>query len=94
MTIWKFTLAIRPGEQYVRMPAGAHVLRVQLQMGAPVLWALVDPEQTPFERTILCVETGGDFPDGGDRPYRFIDTLQFEAGVYVLHVFERANAPR
>ena len=52
MQIWKFMIGIGTGEQRIQMPQGAKPLSVQLQNGAPVLWALCDEGSPTVSRRI------------------------------------------
>jgi hypothetical protein len=75
--------------QQVQMPRGAQVLSVQMQGGAPQLWALVDDNAPTTPRTFATYGTGNPMPEvtyGG----RFVDTYQMHAGSSVFHVFEQA----
>ena len=81
-TIWKFE--IRPGEP-VEMPRNAEILTVQMQYGAPMLWAIVDPDEITEYRSIQVIGTGHPLPD---NPRKYIGTFQIDGGRFVLHVFE------
>lgn len=83
MTIWKFPLALDPGTEAIKLPAGAEVLTVQMQCGIPVLWARVDPEAEPADFAIECVFTGGRSHSAG----RYVGTVQVQGLVY--HYFVR-----
>ena len=75
--------------QGIQMPYGAKILSVGIQGGEAVLWALVDPENivTMDKRKIYIVNTGGELGDQFDGR-RFIGTLIFGSGGFILHVFE------
>ena len=67
------------------IPAGAQILSVAIQFGAPVMWAKVDPEAEKKTRSLFILATGAEVPDG----VRFIGTLIFEDGGLVFHIFEK-----
>jgi hypothetical protein len=83
--IYKYELAITDS-QTVTMPEGAEILAVQVQRGAPCLWALVNPELRAVERHIETFGTGHPVDTGVERLY--IGTYQISGGSLVFHVFE------
>jgi hypothetical protein len=88
-TIWKYPLKV-VDRQVLSMPAGAQLLCVQDQGGAPTLWALVSPDVPLADRTVLCHGTGHSAAaDVG----RYIGTTQQYSGALVWHFFE-ANHDR
>ena len=82
MQIWKFMIGIGTGEQRIQMPQGAKPLSVQLQNGAPALWALCDEGSPTVSRRIWAYGTG----DAMIRAWPFVGTLQI--GAAVLHYFD------
>ena len=66
-------------EQSTIMHVGLH----QLEM---FLWAMVDTEAPPEERTFRLVGTGHTVPD--DKNLDYIGTITNHEGVYVWHIFE------
>ena len=88
MRIWKWTLDVID-LQYVQMPRGAKVLSVQMQGGAPQLWALVDEKETQEPRAFTTYGTGHPLPEVLDYG-RFVGTYQVHNGELVFHVFEQA----
>ena len=86
-TIWKYTLSIGGRETHM-MPSGAQALTVQMQDGAPCVWALVDPNAPKAARTFYIFGTGHgiDMPD----ELRYIGTFQPNEGgsPLVFHLFE------
>lgn len=85
-TIWKFPLKT-VGVQTIQMPLFSEILTVQEQFNEPMMWALVDPEQSErVPRTFEMVGTGHGMHDNYVRKY--IGTYQMDAGNYVFHVFE------
>lgn len=87
--IWKYKL--EPGTNTVTMPNGAKILCVQTQSNAPVMWALVDPNEDGKDRVFEVVDTGWPFPDNQERKY--IGTFQLDRGFLVFHVFEIIELP-
>ena len=73
----------------LRMPRGAKVLAVQVQNGAPRLWALVDPEQPEERRFFEVYGTGHPIPDIHSAVY--VATFQVDDGAFVFHLFERIS---
>lgn len=86
-TIWKFPIRV-VDSQVVEMPFDAKILCVQVQQGAPCLWALVDTEAIKSSRRIYIYGTGKPIPDNIDMKY--IGTFQYLGGSLVWHVFERS----
>ncbi len=83
LTIHKFALAVTD-RQFIPLPAGARILTIQTQFGAPYLWAIVDQEPREL-RQIAIYGTGRPLPDD---PGRFIATFQLDGGALVFHAFE------
>lgn len=79
--IWKFSV---PPDGVIEMPHDAQLLSVQMQGGAPVLWAIVDPDATPTTQRVHIVGTGHDLSDDIGA---FIDTFQVPDMGLVFHVF-------
>lgn len=58
---------IEAGSQFLRLPIGAKILHGDIQNGAPVIWALVDPNQSlKTSYSVLFIGTGHPFQDGGN----------------------------
>lgn len=83
-TIYKYSLMLTDYHQ-TWLPQGAKLLSVQMQNGAPVLWALVDPSAQLEIREIRVYGTGHPVPNAGEHLVH-IDTIQ--DGSLVWHVFE------
>lgn len=81
-TIWKFPLRV-DDTQFVPAPAGAEVLSVQVQGGAPCVWAIVDPDAPRSGFTIQMRGTG--HPLGSVGTY--VSTFQIYDGALVFHAF-------
>ena len=82
-TIWKFPVAV--GRRTQLMPTGAEILSVQVQRGAPQMWALVDTHKPSEAREFAVYGTGQPVPKD---PGRFIDTFQVADGDLIFHIFE------
>ena len=85
-TIWKFPLQ-SVAVQTIELPAGFDILTVQVQNGAPCLWAAVDPDAQKTRAQIRIIGTGHDVPTPALD--RYIGTFQIDNGKLVFHVFER-----
>lgn len=74
----------------IPMPMGAKILTADVQSGKATLWALVDPDPDlpVVNRYFMLVETGHRLavPEA-----KYVATLLFDRGSYVLHVFEVAG---
>jgi hypothetical protein len=86
MTIWKYELRLNPGTMLVEMPCGARVLSVDMQHGAPVLWALVQSDAAVTPRKLTLCYTGVECSDDV-LGAAFVGTVQTSHGL-VLHVFD------
>ena len=86
MTVWKFKLKLIDVQQ-VLMPAGAKILDIQEQYGAPCLWALCDPSNPETQRIIAICGTGNPAPHAKECEY--ISTFQLHGGSLVFHTFEK-----
>ena len=76
-------------QQYVEMPYGAQILSAHVQAGQICLWALVDPEQPPEQRSVVVLGTGHPAPSFIGRML-FIGTVLLSGGSLVFHVFASA----
>lgn len=83
--IYKYPIRIQD-EQIVHLPTGAEILCVQIQNGAPFLWALIEPQTGEEARRIVIAGTGHEMEDC-ERKY--IGTVQMRDGTLVWHVFEK-----
>lgn len=81
-TIWKYPISPKCTHE---MPVGARILAIQTQAGAPVMWALVDPDAPKESRAFVAYPTGSPFDAAG---LEYIGTFQTE-GWLVFHVFEQ-----
>lgn len=85
--IYKFPI-LTTDEQEIHMPAGADILCVQVQNGAPCLWALCDtnPELEKTARIIIIFGTGHAF--AASLKLTYIGTYQLANGALIWHTFE------
>jgi hypothetical protein len=87
--IWKYELDVM-SSGFIRtfsMPKNAVILSAQVQQGKGVLWAMVDTNAKAVEPRRFHLVLTGQVHDPASG-LRFIDTLQFDDGNYVVHVFE------
>lgn len=82
-TIWKYTLSISDGPQYLYLPDGK-LLCAQVQDGLVQLWFELDPSTEYVSRTFQVYGTGHQMPDD---PGDYVGTVQ--TGPFVWHVYER-----
>lgn len=87
--VWKFEVI--GNNLPINMPKGADILTIQEQKEKCFIWALVDPQNELEERFFELYGTGVDIPCdmGIDRYY--INTVQFDGGDLVFHLFERLS---
>lgn len=87
--IYRYPLAIQ-GEQRVRMPKGAYVISAGVApTGEVSVWALVDPEASPIERTFFVVGTGNPVWEEVQRA-AFVGTVVGQARPQVWHIFQES----
>jgi len=84
LSIHKFTFQLSD-EPVVMMPVNAKILCVQTQNGIPCIWAMVDPSDEIFGRTLRLFGTGHPIPD--DFTGNYIGTFQTPMGL-VFHLFQ------
>ncbi len=87
MKVYKYPLELIP-EQNIQIPFGSKILTVQTQYEDArivCLWALVDPERKPVERTIIIRGTGHELKE----EVKYIGTVQHAEGTLVWHIFEK-----
>ena len=83
-TIWKYHIPV--GDKFtLNMPKGAKIIALQVQLGTPCMWAIVEPDACEKERTFVVIGTGHKVPAG---TLEFIDTFQVDNSRLVFHVFE------
>ena len=82
--IYKYLLGL--GEnQTIQIPYGSEILSAQAQNGELCIWANITPGYT-IKRKIRVYAIGEPHVPG--EKTRFIDTVQFNKGTFVVHVFE------
>jgi hypothetical protein len=86
-TVWKYAMPFGSGPDTfsIEMPAGADVLTVHVQNGAPQIWALCDPTAPDETRHFRIAGTG--HPIGEDIK-GYVGTFMVAGGSLVFHVFE------
>lgn len=85
--IWKFPLPIDSAVGLM-MPIGAEILCVQVQHGAPTLWAIVNPDAGSTQRVFQLVTTGQPFDT---YKMKYVGTFQLQGGAFIGHLFERGQ---
>lgn len=86
-------------KQEIQLPKGAHILSIGAQqssisspISSPVMWVVVNPEETEMEkRTFITYNIGEEILD--DYGLTFIGTVHLDNGLYVRHIFE-SGRPR
>lgn len=73
----------------LELPNGTEIVAVQNQNEKIAIWGLVSPEEieNTVRRTFELRHTGDAF-DFVAGQKRYLSTLQFEEGNYVIHIFE------
>ncbi len=79
-TIYKYRLV----QGSFPLPKGAEILTIQMQNGAPYVWAKINTKAEIDYRVLVVIGTGQAIPDGFE--YKYIDTYQDDE--FVWHVFE------
>ena len=88
-TIWKFPLQVTDSQD-INMPIGAKILCLQMQAGAPCIWALVDPKAATYPMKIVMYGTGHEIHDMNSLLY--LGTFQIYAGALMYHAFQKLAA--
>jgi len=83
--IWKFVL--NDDVNRLEMPAGAMVLRAELQGDTLCLWAQVEPTMKTETREFHVFYTGAPFHQPDNVLYSYIGTVFYTGGI-VVHVYE------
>ncbi len=94
--VWKYTFPkdLPVYEVYeIEMPERAEVIALQIQpddlgVDQTVIWVHVDPLTKLKKRKFWFSTTGYDLPK---MELRYIGTLQFNRGAFVVHLFELPN---
>jgi hypothetical protein len=84
--IYKYPLSASVNKQSIEVPLRSKVISIKIQQNIPVIY--VEQDRDPkFEFkeiiNIKLVPTGGVVPTN----YKFVDTLMFYDGSYVLHAY-------
>jgi len=87
LTIFKYPVPIED-HFILELPKNAKILAVQIQRGAPQLWAMVDSETEKEARHFRLSETGHPLGEDYLRIINYIGTFQMENGALVFHLFE------
>lgn len=85
-TIYKYSIPIETFFS-LNLPSGAKILSFQTQMGVPVIWAIVDPENKMEVRHFYIRGTGHPDHSGEMDDDIYIGTIQ--TGGLVWHLFEQ-----
>lgn len=84
-SVWKFPIPVLD-RFHLEMPVGAEPICVQVQHDRPVLWALVNLDETVKAiRTFRFAGTGHEITD---QIKAYVGTFQMADGRLVFHVFE------
>ncbi len=83
-TVRKYPVNEHVNEFFIEIPKGAEILTLQVQSDQPMIWALVDTEETMVQRKFIIVGTGQPFKDSLLTRY----TGTYQQGRFVWHVFE------
>ena len=84
-TIYKYKLSVQD-RQEICIPSGASLLSVQMQNGAPCLWALVNTDK-PLRKVVIRMYGTGHEVTNPDS-LEFIGTFQYVEYGLVYHVFK------
>lgn len=87
LRIYKYPFEVRD-DFYIEMPKGASVLTVQVQYGAPCIWAMVDDGQPVLESHRFRIFGTGHPVDIDPTLNRYVGTFQLLEGQFVGHLFE------
>ncbi len=86
LVVWKYRLTDESSAVYeILLPGSAALLHIDIQHGAPCLWALVDPELRGEPVRVLIAGTGHEVvpPDA-----KHINTFVVSGGEFVFHAFD------
>lgn len=89
-TIFKYSIPIQ-GYFHLQMPKDAKILSFQIQMGEPVIWALVNPGEECEQRDFSIKRTGIPIQYDDFDKNIFIGTIQM--GALSRHLFEEEKGP-
>lgn len=83
IAVWKYIVEVDGPP--VEMPTGAEILTAQMQGGDICIWARVNTEMQPEQRTIIIAATG----EGISPGLAYIGTVISPRTGLVWHLFER-----
>lgn len=84
--VWKYDVQL--ADMFtIDIPRGSRILTVQVQNGAPRIWALVNPSEPRVHRRFRMAGTGHDIDDS-DFTMAYIGSVQELGGALVWHLFE------
>jgi hypothetical protein len=87
--IWKYNIPIADDNFSIEIPKGAHILKVALQYGQPVMWVMVDNIAETEERKFFIAGTGEPLTNHDiANPETYIDTFLTMDDRFVLHLFD------
>lgn len=84
-TILKYVIDMHASKTNVVVPLHAELLSVGNQHGQLVLWVLANIDHPTTQRTVHLSLTGQEHCEDAGR---FLGTVLFAEGAYVVHVFE------
>lgn len=80
--------------QEIKLPKGAHVLDYQIQHENLCLWAIVDDEETQFDKKVYYIfGTGQEIDRGYLHALAHRATVQALGGQFIWHIFEQIGEP-
>ena len=85
-SIWKYPLKIEDYQE-VRMPMGAKALTIQVQGGAPCLWAMLETEEKTTALYPVWMHGTGHPADEAAQLGRYVSTIQAQGGALIFHFF-------
>lgn len=90
--VYKYQLEL--GVNDILLPQEAEILKVDIQHGYTVMWALVDDLMGSTPRRIMIVGTGSGIQTDETFTMKFINTFTNDNKTLVFHAFEIIpNAP-
>lgn len=89
--VYKYPVPLRDYFQLL-LPRGAAILDVQMQQGAPQLWALVDTSQPLVERVFRLAGTGHPLTSDDTSQLEHCGSFQMQQGALIFHLFELVDA--
>lgn len=81
--IYKYELPYAPGVVTTINEKIVKILKVDYQNGLPMMWAIVETDDTSVESKIMSFGTGWELPNGVEE---YVGSLQ-DLGEYVWHYF-------